>query len=81
MTGYLPDYTFLKKLGLEVDKQENCVPSHNETTLESNVPGLYVAGVICAGLRTSQLFIENTRHHGDQIITDIQSKLQVLSEV
>ncbi|WP_235295730.1 YpdA family putative bacillithiol disulfide reductase [Portibacter marinus] len=71
MTGYLPDYSFLRKLGLQVNTEENCVPTHDEETLESNIPGLYVAGVICAGLKTSKLFIENTRDHGEKIISDI----------
>lgn len=75
MTGYLPDYAFLRKLGLDVDTEENCVPSHNDESLESNIPGVYVAGVICAGLRTSKLFIENTRDHGEKIISDIAGKL------
>ncbi|MCL4106777.1 UNVERIFIED_CONTAM: hypothetical protein GTU68_048221 [Idotea baltica] len=74
MTGYLPDYSFLNKLGLDVNTEENCVPTHNDDTLESNIPGVYVAGVICAGLRTSKLFIENTRDHGDKIISDIVRK-------
>jgi len=73
MTGYLPDYGFLKKLGLDVNTEENCVPTHNDDSLESNIPGVYVAGVICAGLRTSKLFIENTRDHGEKIIGDIVS--------
>ncbi len=75
MTGYLPDYKFLKHLGLDVNTEENCVPTHNEDSLESNIPGVYVAGVICAGLRTSKLFIENTRDHGEKIINDIQKQL------
>lgn len=75
MTGYLPDYRFLKHLGLDVNTEENCVPAHNEESLESNIPGIYVAGVICAGLRTSKLFIENTRDHGEKIIGDIQKQL------
>ncbi|GLR16248.1 YpdA family putative bacillithiol disulfide reductase [Portibacter lacus] len=74
MTGYLPDYNFLRKLGLEVNTEENCVPAHNDESLESNIPGVYVAGVICAGLRTNKLFIENTRDHGEKIISDIVKK-------
>ncbi len=74
MTGYLPDYGFLKSLGLDVETEDNCVPLHNEETLESNLENLYVAGVICAGLKTSKLFIENTRDHGDKIVNDILRK-------
>ncbi len=79
MTGYLPDYKFLKLLGLDVDTKENCVPTHNEETLESNIENVYVAGVICAGMSTSKLFIENTRDHGGKIINDIINKESVKS--
>lgn len=74
MTGYLPDYSFLKSLGLEIIESDECIPSYNPDTLESNVPNLYVAGVICAGNKTSRLFIENTRDHGGLIINDILDK-------
>lgn len=74
MTGYLPNYEFLQRIGLEVSESEDCVPSFNFDSLESNIPDLYVAGVICAGNRTSKLFIENTRDHGDKIINDILQK-------
>ena len=74
MTGYLPDNEFLKKLGLDINEEENCVPAHEENSLESNLKNVYVAGVICAGLKTSKLFIENTRDHGGKIIADIVTK-------
>ena len=74
MTGYRPDYAFLKKIGITLDPETN-VPNHNEDNLESNIPQLYIAGVILAGDNTSKLFIENTRHHGKQIISDIVNKI------
>lgn len=73
LTGYHPDAGFLKKAGVEVD-ETTLVPNHDPETLESNVPGLYVAGVILAGYETAKIFIENGRHHGKPIIEDILSK-------
>jgi len=66
MTGYHPDFMFLERLGVHFagpDKQPVCNPE----TLESNVPGIYLAGVIVAGSRTNEIFIENGRFHGVQI--------------
>ena len=73
MTGYRPDFPFLKSLGIQLDG-DLMIPQHNEKTLESNVPGIYVAGVINAGCQTSKLFIENTRDHGEKIIGSILNK-------
>ena len=77
MTGYLPDYPFLESLGLQFTADENRLPLHNPETLESNLPGVYVAGVLVAGMLTSKLFIENTRHHGRIIMQNIQIKRRV----
>lgn len=66
MTGYHPDFSFLESMGVRFegpDKQPVC----NAETLESNVPGIYLAGVIVAGSRTNEIFIENGRFHGGQI--------------
>jgi thioredoxin reductase (NADPH) len=73
MTGYLPDFEFMQSLGINLDK-EHKIPQHNPETLESNVPSIYIAGVIAAGKQTSKLFIENTRDHADLIIQDIVTK-------
>ena len=66
MTGYHPDFTFLERLGIQFDGPDR-LPVCNPETLESNVPGVYLAGVIVAGSRTSEIFIENGRFHGRQI--------------
>jgi thioredoxin reductase (NADPH) len=71
MTGYMPDYHLFERIGVPIGKDEYQTPQYNEETLESTVPGLYVAGVINSGLQTSKLFIENTRDHGEKIITHI----------
>jgi thioredoxin reductase (NADPH) len=74
LTGYHPDYDFLKALGIQISGGE-CRPACNTETLESNVPGIYLAGVIVAGARTSEIFIENGRFHGRQIASDLARKL------
>ena len=72
MTGYRPDYDLLERCGVTFDDDEARTPRYDPGTLEScDVPGLYLAGVINAGLATSKLFIENTRHHGDAIVASI----------
>jgi thioredoxin reductase (NADPH) len=74
MTGYHPDFDFLRSVGVEIDPQTER-PRCDAATLESNAPGVYLAGVIIAGLDTNEIFIENGRFHGKQIIRDIQKKL------
>jgi thioredoxin reductase (NADPH) len=74
LTGYHPDYDFLLSLGIELS-MEQCRPVCDPETLESNVPGIYVAGVIVAGAMTSEIFIENGRFHGKQIAVDLRKKL------
>jgi thioredoxin reductase (NADPH) len=74
LTGYHPDYDFLRALGIELSA-EQCRPVCDPETLESNVPGIYVAGVIVAGSRTNEIFIENGRFHGKQIAADLRQKL------
>ena len=74
LVGYHPDYDFLRSMGLELSS-EQCRPVCDPVTLESNVPGIYVAGVIVAGSRTNEIFIENGRFHGKQIAEDLKRKL------
>jgi thioredoxin reductase (NADPH) len=66
MTGYHPDFDFLERLGVRFEGQDRR-PVCDADTLESNVPGIYLAGVIVAGSRTNEIFIENGRFHGRQI--------------
>ena len=74
LTGYHPDYDLLRSMGIQLNGGE-CRPFCNTETLESNVPGIYLAGVIVAGARTSEIFIENGRFHGRQIAADLTRKL------
>ncbi|MBI1956263.1 MAG: NAD(P)-binding domain-containing protein, partial [Acidobacteria bacterium] len=76
LTGYHPDTEFLQRAGVKVEPRR-MRPYCNPETLESNVPGLYLAGVIIAGLDTNEIFIENGRHHGKQILADLVAKLRV----
>ncbi|PWL29816.1 YpdA family putative bacillithiol disulfide reductase [uncultured Roseivirga sp.] len=74
MTGYMPNYQLFESLGIPVSTDEYKIPLHNEKTLETELSGVYVAGVINAGMQTSKLFIENTRVHSRLIIQSILSK-------
>jgi thioredoxin reductase (NADPH) len=76
LTGYHPDFGFIESLGIQLDESNDRCPVCNPETLESNVPGLYLAGVIVAGERTNEIFIENGRFHGDLIAADLARKLQ-----
>jgi thioredoxin reductase (NADPH) len=75
MTGYHPHFGFMEKLGIELTRDEKKMPVYNEKTLETNREGLYVAGVVCGGMDTSSLFIENTRVHADHIAGHIENKI------
>jgi len=74
LTGYHPDYDFLRAMGIELSSEQRR-PVCDPITLESNVPGVYVAGVIVAGSRTNEIFIENGRFHGQAIAADLKQKL------
>ena len=76
LTGYHPDFDFLRSLGIQVRGDADKKPVVNPKTLESNVPGIYLAGVIVAGMRTSEIFIENGRFHGQAIALDLKAKLK-----
>ena len=76
LTGYHPDFDFLRSLGIQIRGDADKKPVVNPKTLESNVPGIYLAGVIVAGMRTSEIFIENGRFHGQGIALDLKEKLK-----
>ncbi len=73
MTGYRPDFGFLEGMGIEFQGPDR-LPVCDAETLESNVPGIYLAGVIVAGSRTNEIFIENGRFHGKQIAQALLAK-------
>jgi thioredoxin reductase (NADPH) len=73
LTGYHPDFDFLRQQGIAVDPETH-KPAHNPETLETNVPGIYLAGVVIGGRNTGEIFIENGRFHGKQIIAALMGK-------
>jgi thioredoxin reductase (NADPH) len=77
MTGYQPNYPLLEGLGIHIGDDHFNVPDHHPESLETNLPNVFVAGVICAGKQTSKLFIENTRDHGAVIVQQILEKKKV----
>jgi thioredoxin reductase (NADPH) len=81
LTGYRPDFEFLEALGVTLDESNDRCPTCDPSTLESNVAGIYLAGVVVAGERTNEIFIENGRFHGKQIADDLRAKLSATPDV
>ena len=74
MTGYQPPFDFMKSLGIQFQDDEFHTPVYNDNTMESSVSDLYLAGVVCGGLKTNKWFIENSRAHADLIMGAIKQK-------
>jgi len=74
LTGYKPDLTFLEKMGIQLSADELKIPNYNPETMETNVEGLFLAGVVCGGMQTHKWFIENSRIHANMIVDFITSK-------
>ena len=74
MTGYQPNFELLKSIGIKFNSDKYSSPYYNANTMESNVKGVYLAGVICGGYQTNKWFIENSRIHASQIINHIKEK-------
>ena len=74
LTGYKPDLNFLEKVGIQLSDDELKIPSYNPETMETNVKGLFLAGVVCGGMQTHKWFIENSRIHASLIMDYITSK-------
>lgn len=74
LTGYMPNFSFLERLGITLSDDANRFPEYNEDTMETNVPGLFLAGVICGGMETHKWFIENSRIHAKIIMATIREK-------
>ena len=74
LTGYTPNFEFLKSVGIELSKDEKRLPNYNPETMETNITGIYLAGVICGGMETHKWFIENSRVHAKIIIKNILQK-------
>ena len=77
MTGYHPDFEFLKKAGIEISDKH--FPVFDEETYETNKERIYLAGVVCGGMDTSRYFIENSRMHPEVIFNSLDSKKSKIS--
>ena len=71
MTGYQPNFALLESLGVQFQNDTYRTPIYNQNTMESNTKGVYLAGVVCGGLKTNRWFIENSRQHAPQIMQSI----------
>lgn len=74
MTGYRPDYDLLSNMGIQIQSDDLRTPTTDDKTLETNLPGVFMAGVVNGGLKTNRFFIENTRHHAEIIINEIEKR-------
>ncbi|MDB5152496.1 MAG: ypdA [Mucilaginibacter sp.] len=75
MTGYRPNFEFLKKMGIVLSEDEKSIPQYNPDTMETNLKGIYLAGVVCGGMDTHLWFIENSRIHAEMIVGDIAGRV------
>jgi thioredoxin reductase (NADPH) len=73
LIGYQPNFEFLTKMGIELSKDDKKIPVYNKDTMQTNVEGIYLAGVICGGMETHKWFIENSRIHAKIIVENILS--------
>ncbi len=73
-TGYQPDFDFLRRSGIELSADELLQPTYDPDSMESNLPNVYLAGVVCGGMNTHVWFIENSREHAVRILEDIGRK-------
>lgn len=71
MTGFTPDYDFLKRCGITCLDDDYCSPQYNPDSHETNIEGLFLAGVVCGGLQTNKYFIENSKDHAEKIMQRI----------
>ena len=74
MTGYKPNFEFMERLGIQFNDDEMHTPVYDESTNETNVSNLFLAGVVCGGLKTNKWFIENSRIHADVIMDTLKSR-------
>ncbi|MGZ5133848.1 MAG: YpdA family putative bacillithiol disulfide reductase [Flavitalea sp.] len=79
MTGYQPNFHFLRGIGIELSDDELLQPHYNPETMETNLPNLYLAGVICGGMNTHVWFIENSREHAERIVSNITRRKKELA--
>ncbi|WP_341221772.1 YpdA family putative bacillithiol disulfide reductase [Polaribacter atrinae] len=71
LTGYKPNFNLLNEIGVGFSADKRKIPTYNEATMETNIDGVYLAGVICGGMDTHKWFIENSRIHAKMIISNV----------
>jgi len=74
MTGYQPNLDFLRSLGIQLSDDEVKKPTYDEASYETNVTNVFIAGVICGGMNTHRLFIENSREHAEKVVQTIKNR-------
>lgn len=74
LTGYRPNFEFLENCGIELSNDGLFIPNYNPETMETNVKGIYLAGVVCGGMETHKWFIENSRVHAEMTLSSILEK-------
>ena len=74
LTGWKPNPVLLRAMGVEIEASTG-IPNHDPKTMETNIPGLYIAGVLAAGDNANKIFIENGRAHGGQIVEAIRNEV------
>lgn len=74
LTGYMPNFEFLENLGIRLSEDEKRIPQYDPVSMETNIAGIYLAGVICGGMETHKWFIENSRIHAPMIMDHIERK-------
>ncbi|MCM4170176.1 YpdA family putative bacillithiol disulfide reductase [Arenibacter sp. TNZ] len=79
LTGYMPNFSFLEKIGIQLTQDEKRLPQYDPETMETNIENLYLAGVICGGMETHKWFIENSRVHAQIIIENIVKNIKSLN--
>jgi len=80
LTGYRPNFEFLRQIGVHLSDDDKKLPEYNPETMETNVEGLYLAGVICGGMETHKWFIENSRIHAKIIVDHIMKQFHYVSD-
>ncbi|MBO6533294.1 MAG: YpdA family putative bacillithiol disulfide reductase [Muricauda sp.] len=80
LTGYRPNFAFLEKLGIALSDDAKRLPNYDPESMETNVEGLFLAGVICGGMETHKWFIENSRIHAPIIMNAIKRKLELAEQ-
>ena len=75
MTGYQPPFDFMESLGIAFHDDKDHTPVYDDVTMETNVSNLFLAGVVCGGLKTNKWFIENSRVHAELIVKELNRRL------